>query len=298
MSNKNIFGAPIRAPGRDPEGRPLSDYCLADNRAITCDAGEETMRPFVHHIASVFGFEEVEWACQSDIGFVVDGKHVRLDLVIVGEDGGILNVEAQSSPATSLIDRMTAYTAYLIGRQLAPGQGYESLRGVHVVFVCKGDPLKRGRSMENMEMAYAADGAPCGAKFRWTVLSFVHLKKPAGEAEWLLHDFFCKDVAEMHSPAMSNRLKYLRSEEGSAMMFETREEEVRRKAEEARLEGKAEGKAEGILEGKAEGILEGLERAALGMLRDGMPPEKVAAYTSLAIEAVRDIAAKNGIALP
>ena len=86
------------------------------------------------------------------------------------------------------------------------------------------------------------------------------------------------------------------------MMFETREEEVRRKAEEARLEGKAEGraegKAEGRAEGKAEGILEGLERAALGMLRDGMPLEKVAAYTSLPMEKVRDIARRNGTELP
>ena len=82
------------------------------------------------------------------------------------------------------------------------------------------------------------------------------------------------------------------------MMFETREEEVRRKAEEAMAEGLAKGKAEGRAEGKAEGVLEGLERAALGMLRDGMPPEKVAAYTSLAMEKVRDIAKRNGIALP
>ncbi|MBQ7242928.1 MAG: hypothetical protein IJS52_01830, partial [Bacilli bacterium] len=88
--------------------------------------------------------------------------------------------------------------------------------------------------------------------------------------------------AEMHGPAMSNRLKYLRSEEGSAMMFETREEEVRRKAEEARLEG----------------MLEGLERAALGMLRKGLPAEDVAEILSLAIEKVRDIAKRNGIALP
>ena len=98
------------------------------------------------------------------------------------------------------------------------------------------------------------------------------------------------------------------------MMFETREEEVRRKAEEAKREGLIEGKAEGRIEGlaegrieglaegltkgKAEGMLEGLERAALGMLRDGMPLEKVAAYTSLAIEDVRDIARRNGIELP
>ncbi|MBQ7244456.1 MAG: hypothetical protein IJS52_09715, partial [Bacilli bacterium] len=101
-------------------------------------------------------------------------------------------------------------------------------------------------------------------------------------------------VAEMHSPAMSNRLKYLRSEEGSAMMFETREEEVRRKAEEAKREGLIEGKAEG----KAEGILEARERIVLRMLRDGLPAEDVAEILSLAIEDVRDIARRNGIELP
>ena len=74
------------------------------------------------------------------------------------------------------------------------------------------------------------------------------------------------------------------------MMFETREEEVRRKAEEA--------KREGLIEGKAEGILEERERAALGMLRKGLPAEDVAEISSLPIEKVRDIAKRNGIALP
>ena len=82
------------------------------------------------------------------------------------------------------------------------------------------------------------------------------------------------------------------------MMFETREEEVRRKAEEAKREGLIEGLAEGLTKGKAEGMLEGLERAALGMLRKGLSAEDVAEISSLAIEKVRDIARRNGIALP
>ncbi|MBQ7244054.1 MAG: hypothetical protein IJS52_07630, partial [Bacilli bacterium] len=53
MNNKNLFGAPFRAPGRDPEGRPLSDYCLADNRAIVCTAGRDTMLPFARYLAQV-----------------------------------------------------------------------------------------------------------------------------------------------------------------------------------------------------------------------------------------------------
>ena len=82
------------------------------------------------------------------------------------------------------------------------------------------------------------------------------------------------------------------------MMFETREEEVRRKAEEAKREGLIEGLAEGLTKGKAEGILEGLERAALGMLRKGLSAEDVAEILSLTIEDVRDIARRNGIELP
>ena len=66
------------------------------------------------------------------------------------------------------------------------------------------------------------------------------------------------------------------------MMFETREEEVRRKAEEARLEG----------------ILETQEENALRALRKGLSAEDVAEILSLAIEAVRDIARRNGIELP
>ena len=82
------------------------------------------------------------------------------------------------------------------------------------------------------------------------------------------------------------------------MMFETREEEVRRKAEEAKREGLIEGLAEGLTKGKAEGILEARERIVLRMLQNGLPAEDVAEILSLAIEDVRDIARRNGIVLP
>ena len=82
------------------------------------------------------------------------------------------------------------------------------------------------------------------------------------------------------------------------MMFETREEEVRRKAEEARLEGKIEGLAEGLTKGKAEGMLETQEENALRALRKGLSAEDAAEITGLDVEAVRDIAKRNGFELP
>lgn len=53
-----------------------------------------------------------------------------------------------------------------------------------------------------------------------------------------------------------------------------------------RAEGHAEGHAEGLAEGRAEGRAEGALLIAGKMLRDGMPPEKIAEYTGLSIDEI------------
>ena len=51
-------------------------------------------------------------------------------------------------------------------------------------------------------------------------------------------------------------------------------------------EGRAEGRAQGLAEGRAEGKAEGKAEDAKAMLKDGLPLEKVMAYTGLSKEEV------------
>ena len=131
------------------------------------------------------------------------------------------------------------------------------------------------------------DGAKVGAKVRWIVLSRKNLTSaPKGKLEWLLHDFFETDVSKMHSPEMAERLKYLRTEEGVRMMFETREQEIARN----RAEAKAEGEAKGIAEEK--------EANVIGMLGKGYPLEDIAEIAKIGVDDVKAIAHKHGVKLP
>nr|VFK62209.1 MAG: conserved hypothetical protein (putative transposase or invertase) [Candidatus Kentron sp. TC] len=56
-----------------------------------------------------------------------------------------------------------------------------------------------------------------------------------------------------------------------------------------RLEGRAEGKAEGLAEGKAEGLAEGKVQIARMMMKNGESVEKIAAYTELTPERIKDL---------
>lgn len=55
------------------------------------------------------------------------------------------------------------------------------------------------------------------------------------------------------------------------------------------LKGMEEGIIKGRMEGRMEGRKEGRERTALNMLQDGFPVEKVAKYTELSIEKVKEL---------
>ena len=216
---------------RGPDGRRVSDYRLADDRAISCIQGRETLLPFAEHIARTvtgddsFAVDKVE--SQSEIGITIRGKRARLDLVIVGKGCALLDVEAQKYDEESIVDRMTLYTSELMLRSIDAGGDYSELRDVYILFLCRKDLLGSGVPVERIEMR--GDGNRLvGAKFHWIVLSQRNNPLPKSDLEWLSHDFFAKGE-EIHDKAMSERLQYLCSEEGLRMMFESREEELARK---------------------------------------------------------------------
>ena len=296
-----VFPSPDIDLLRDPSGRPYSDYCLADDRAITCTGGEETAKPFAQHIVRALlgdkSFEVDEFVAQPEIGLTISGKRSRLDLLIVGEGGQWLDFEAQKGDEKHLVDRLSTYTAELILRKLGKGSSYGDLTDIYLAFACKSDLLATKLAVDPMEMVHLATGEPAGAKFHWIVLSLANLDNPTNEREWLLHDMFCKDTEMMHSDTMKTRLQYLRTEEGIRMMFETRAEESARKFNEGVEVGKAEGieigkakgKAEGLKEGESKGKSEERKSNILSMRRKGKAADEIADLLDVDITEVEAI---------
>ena len=272
---------------RGPDGRRVSDYRLADDRAISCIHGKETLFPFAEHIARIvtgddsFAVDKVE--SQSEIGITIRGKRARLDLVIVGKGGALLDVEAQKYAEDDLIDRMTLYTSELMLRSIDAGGDYSELRDVYIVFLCRKDLLGSGVPVERIEMR--GDGNRLvGAKFHWIVLSQKNNPSPKSELEWLSHDFFAESE-EIHDRAMSERLQYLCSEEGLRMMFESREEELARK-----LAAKEREVTQRVRE-------EDTDREIARDIAFGIDPERIAEALEVPLTRVLAVAEREGLNL-
>ena len=62
---------------------------------------------------------------------------------------------------------------------------------------------------------------------------------------------------------------------------------------EGRVEGRAEGRVEGRAEGRADGKAEEKERSILSVLNNGVSEEETARLLDLAIEEVRQVAARQ-----
>ena len=68
-------------------------------------------------------------------------------------------------------------------------------------------------------------------------------------------------------------------------------DEIRRRQEEARIEGLAEGRAEG----RTEGIEQEKNSNILGMLREKIPMETIARITKVSVEQIRELGKLNGV---
>ncbi|MBO6285292.1 MAG: hypothetical protein J6O18_03140, partial [Bacilli bacterium] len=55
MKQKDLLPAPKKQGEKKKKLKPPRNFCLADNRAISCSGGEETMSELAKHIGEVFG---------------------------------------------------------------------------------------------------------------------------------------------------------------------------------------------------------------------------------------------------
>jgi hypothetical protein len=92
----------------------------------------------------------------------------------------------------------------------------------------------------------------------------------------LMHDFFCTSADDMHYKELADKVRYFKEDEKGVaamckVMEDMRNEAARQAVEKDRIDN------------------------ALKMLKDGLSIEKVALYTQLAVERVKELAAPKAI---
>ncbi len=167
------------------------------------------------------------------------GRGVRLDMILVDENGVFFNVEVQRADAGADL-RRARYNASVLDTVITqPGDAYRALPDTYVIFITEHDFFHKGLQMYHIQRTLQETYEPCeDGQHIIYVNSSCQPDTPLGR---MMHDFYCQDPQQMYTPQLAGRMTYLKTDgmEESTMckiMEEVREEAREELREEIREE--------------------------------------------------------------
>jgi predicted transposase/invertase (TIGR01784 family) len=233
-------------------------------------------------------------------------KLAILDVLIRTKQGKRVNVEIQVHEVPFMKERITGYTAKMVGAQVQTGEEWGEIKKVISIVILDYNLIKDSDCFHNKYMLYDRE-----TNSLFTDALEVHTlelrklplnvtpemeEKVRQQILWL-RMIKTEREEEMKMLATKNPeiekayrvLKELSASEDVRLLYAAREKALwDQQAREhfARKEGHAEGRAEGRAEGHAEGRAEEKRDNALNLLRMGLTVEQVAQGTRLSVEEV------------
>ena len=213
----------------------------------------------------------------------LQGRGVRFDVFARDSKGREYDIEIQRADHGAEPKRARYNSALMDANALKSGEDFGKLRDTYVIFITENDVMGRGQDVYVFDRMDGRSGLDFGdgahvvyANGTWRGIDALGR---------LMHDFNCRDAAEMHFDVLKKRVsQFKNSEEGRHIMCKAVEEFAERRA----AESKAEGKAEGKREGKRETMLVMAKR----MLKDGILALKdIARYSGLSLAQVKKLQA-------
>ena len=198
----------------------------------------------------------------------LQGRSVRLDILAVDEQNRAYNIEVQRSDRGAS-EKRARYNSNLLDANLtSSGSSYDALNEAYVIFITENDVLKAGLPIYHIHRMVEETGAVFNDQSH---IIYVNSQiKDESALGKLMHDFFCTDAKDMFYPVLANRVQYFKQDaKGVATMCRAMEEMRNETVRERNIE------------------------CALEMLADGMPYEKVAKYSKLTLEEVKELASKK-----
>ena len=193
------------------------------------------------------------------------GRSVRLDALCMLGDGTKCNIEVQRAHTDNHLKRARYNAASIITKSTEPGERFESVPKVIIVYISERDFLGYGRTIYHIDKVIRENGELIDDGLQEV---FVNTCIDDGtDIADLMRCFMQKEVHNKKFPKLSSRVRYLKEEEGGvSVMCEVMEQYMN----EAKEAGIKEGKEAGIKEGKEAGIKEGKEAG----IREGKAAEK------------------------
>lgn len=184
---------------------------------------------------------------QKQIELTANGRGIRLDVYLEGDDQTVYDMEMQTTPQGDLAKRTRYYQGMIDLNLIERGAAFRELKKTYIIFICLNDPFSKGRSIYTFENRCNED-----LSIRLEDDAYKVFINPAGDTT---------DLSE----EMKEFFKFLKKEPSDSPLVNKIRDEVykARRHKEWEVEfmtllardqmnqdiGRAEGRAEGLAEG-------------------------------------------------
>jgi hypothetical protein len=198
------------------------------------------------------------------------GRDIWLDIDATDSEDTELDIEIQRADKGADRKRARYHSSILDAHLLKPNDDFKDLSETYVIFITENDVIGGNLPIYTIERQITNMGQPFNDGEHIIYVNGED-KNSATELGKLMHDFFCTDPNDMHFKQLADKVRYFKEDEkGVAAMCKVMED-MRNEAAKAAVE-------------------KDRTKNALEMLADGLSIEKVAQYSHLAIERVKELA--------
>ena len=215
------------------------------------------------------------------------GRSVRLDIFAEDQEGKTYNIEVQRKDSGA-VQKRARYNSSLIDAHITdPGDDYNQLGEVYVIFITEHDVLKAGRPIYHIERTIEETGEKFNDGSH--IIYANSLIQDETELGKLMHDFFCTDPDDMNYKILSERVRYFKeSERGVKTMCKMMQELRAEGYNEGWKGGLAEGWKGGLAEGWAGGEAKKAKETAYKLAGRGDSPEEIADMVGYDVRTVEE----------
>ena len=153
----------------------------------------------------------------------LQGRSVRLDILAVDETDRVYNIEVQRSDKGAGVKRARYNSSLIDANVTEPGDEYEKLNEIYVIFITEHDVLGDGHPIYRIDRTVRETGALFGDESHILYVN-AQIKDDTALGQ-LMHDFSCTSAEEMHYQILADRVRYFKEDtEGVATMCKAMED--------------------------------------------------------------------------
>lgn len=202
----------------------IQEFCLLDDEFMTrCFADDSRCTELVLRI--VMEKDDLK-VIRSNTQYTVknlQGRSVRLDVYAIDGNGKEYNIEVQRADNGAGAKRARYNSSLIDANCLLAGDKWEKLPEVYVIFITENDILGNGKPVYHIRRVIEETGEKF--KDRSHILYVNAAERSDTPLGMLIHDFSCKNPADMHYKILAERTRYFKeNQEGIAVMSRVMED--------------------------------------------------------------------------